>query len=102
MRHTLGPWHVRFAPNLTAIQTPKGEIQLSLHGIYDGLKPLSVDLQEWQSNAHLIAAAPALYEAVKEALGFIETQYLVLHYPGRCVTEPPIISQLKAAMSSVR
>ena len=41
-------------------------MQLSLHGIYDGLKPLSVDLHEWKANAHLIAAAPAMYEALKE------------------------------------
>ena len=53
-----GPWTVRYATNLTAICTPIGEFQISLHGIYDGLKPLSISLQEWESLARLIAAAP--------------------------------------------
>ena len=62
---TPGPWIIRTHQNLTAICTPKGEMQLSLHGVHDGLKPLSVSLQEWLANAHLIAAAPAMYEALK-------------------------------------
>jgi hypothetical protein len=66
--HTKGPWTVRTAQNLTAIVTPKGEIQMSLHGTIYGLKPMSVDLHEWMANARLIAAAPELLDALKEAL----------------------------------
>ena len=66
-KHTPGPWIIRYAKNITAIGTPKGEMQLSLHGVYNGLKPLSVDLHEWKANAALIAAAPAMYEALKHA-----------------------------------
>ena len=71
---TPGPWAIRYATNITAISTPKGEMQLSLHGIYDGLKPLSVDLHEWKANAHLIAAAPAMYEALSELVKYLREQ----------------------------
>ena len=64
--HTPGPWSIRTKQNLTAICTPKGEMQLSLHDVYDGLKPLSVSLQEWYANAVLIAAAPEMLEAIKK------------------------------------
>ena len=66
--HTPGPWSIRTKQNLTAICTPKGEMQLSLHGVYDGLKPLSVSLQEWRANAALIAAAPEMLEALKDCV----------------------------------
>ena len=36
--------------------------------------------------------------ALETALGFIETQYLLLHKPGRCVTEPPLLNQIKAVL----
>lgn len=62
--HTPGPWKVRYAKNLTALVTPRGEMQLSLHGVYDGLDPLSVDLHEWKANARLIAQAPRMLEAL--------------------------------------
>jgi len=64
--HTPGPWEVRYEPNLTAICTPKGEFQVSL---FSGkLNPrLSVGLHEWKANARLIAAAPELLEAAKDA-----------------------------------
>ena len=74
-KHTPGPWIIRYAKNITAIGTPKGEMQLSLHGVYDGLKPLSVDLHEWKANAHLIAAAPAMYEALRDCVGRLEAYY---------------------------
>ena len=64
--HTPGPWSIRTKQNLTAICTPKGEMQLSLHGVYDGLKPLTVSVQEWHANAALIAAAPEMLEAIKK------------------------------------
>ena len=72
-KHTPGPWTVRYAKNITAIGTTKGEMQLSLHGVYDGLKPLSVDVHEWQANANLIAAAPAMYEALKRIKVLMES-----------------------------
>jgi hypothetical protein len=65
-KHVPGPWSVRYATNITAIITPKGEMQLSLHGIYDGLNALSIDFNEWQANAKLIAAAPDLLAAVRD------------------------------------
>ena len=78
-KHTPGPWIVRYAKNITAIGTTKGEMQLSLHGVYDGLKPLSVDVHEWQANANLIAAAPAMYEALKDSLVLLEASYHDMH-----------------------
>lgn len=69
--HTPGPWSIRTKQNLTAICTPKGEMQLSLHGVYDGLKPLSVSLQEWHANAALIAAAPEMLKALERAINHL-------------------------------
>lgn len=69
---TPGPWTIRYAKNLTAIVTPKGEMQLSLFGVFDGLKPLRCDLYEWQANAKLIAAAPELLQAAKCALADLD------------------------------
>ena len=73
-KHTPGPWIIRYAKNITAIGTPKGEMQLSLHGVYNGLKPLSVDLHEWKANANLIAAAPAMYEALQTLVEYLSAQ----------------------------
>ena len=87
-KHTPGPWIIRYAKNITAIGTPKGEMQLSLHGVYNGLKPLSVDLHEWKANANLIAAAPAMYEALKDAIDTIA--HMRHYYAGRKLSEEDI------------
>jgi hypothetical protein len=79
--NTLTPCSIRYAKNLTAIVTPKGEIQLSLHGVYDGLKPISVDLNEWKAIASSIVEATNNHarlmkenQAMREALeGAIES-----------------------------
>ena len=42
--------------------------QQSVNGVHDGLKPLSVDLNEWKANARLIAAAPDLLAALRMLL----------------------------------
>ena len=89
-KHTPGPWTVRYAKNITAIGTTKGEMQLSLHGVYDGLKPLSVDVHEWQANANLIAAAPAMYEALLLVLDDFGGDY-----------KGPTIDAVRAALAQV-
>lgn len=58
--YTFGDWSVRYAPNLTAIVTPKGEMQISLHGTCDGLRPIQCDLQEWHANVQLMAESKNL------------------------------------------
>ena len=68
MNATQTQWCIRYAPNLTAIVTPQGEIQLSLHGVYDGLKPINVGLNEWKAIAENIVRSVNAYGAMKDAL----------------------------------
>ena len=68
MTTTQPQWCIRYAPNLTAIVTPQGEIQLSLHGVYAGLKPINVDLNEWKAIAENIVRSVNAYGAMKDAL----------------------------------
>jgi len=70
--HTPGPWGIRYAQNLTAITTPKGEMQLSLHGVHDGLKPLSASLQEWEANAAYIVRACNNFDGMLAALKLLQ------------------------------
>lgn len=59
MRHTPGPWEVGYPPGVCIVKSP-------LHGI----ATLHIDgtQAEREANANLIAAAPNLLEALKEAL----------------------------------
>jgi hypothetical protein len=58
--HTPGPWLLR-PPSLTSayIDTPKGGMSIQCNGI--------PHRSEWEANARLIAAAPELLVAAKEA-----------------------------------
>jgi len=70
MEHTKGKWTIRYENNLTAIVTLSGEMQLSLFSSKLN-PPLNCDLQEWEANARLIAAAPDLLDACKKAAGYV-------------------------------
>jgi hypothetical protein len=68
MAHTKGLWRVRTEPNLTAIVTLAGEMQLSLFSSL--LKPpLECGLKEWEANAQLMAAAPEMFDVLRYCRG---------------------------------
>jgi hypothetical protein len=99
--YTPGPWNVRFARNMTAIVTPKGEMQLSLHGIDNGLNPISVNIQEWENNARLIAAAPELLEALKVVLLRAENMAKLLREQGYGLHDAHDTEPFKAAREAI-
>ena len=70
--HTTAPWTVKNMPHsicdTAGIQSPYGTWIAKVH-------PLNgeVDQAEWMANAHLIAAAPELLEALKKCLVYVGT-----------------------------
>jgi hypothetical protein len=54
-------------------------MQLSLHGVYAGLKPLSVSLQEWEGNAEFITQAVNSHQMMYEAL--LHIKKVLNYYP---------------------
>lgn len=64
---TAGPWHVKTMPhsicNTGGVQSPNGTWVAKVH-------PLNgeTDKVEWMANAHLLAAAPELLEALEAIL----------------------------------
>ena len=66
--YTPRPWSVRFGLNVTAISTPKGEFQIGLSFPHLLKKMWIGNIQEWETNARLMAGAPELLEAVQSLL----------------------------------
>jgi hypothetical protein len=64
-KHTPGPWHIGMKPG-PIIYGPSGEQVACLF-------PAMLDNQENKANARLIAAAPALLEALQETLRVLVT-----------------------------
>ena len=70
-KHTPGPWEVTGPHTCTVITTNPGTYRpcmtiANVSGYWDG---------EAQANAHLIAAAPAMYEALRDCVGRLEAYY---------------------------
>ena len=59
--HTPGPWHVGLKPG-TMVYGPQGEQIVGLN--------VMLDSDEVLANAKFIAAAPAMYEALKNTLAY--------------------------------
>lgn len=83
--HTPGPWvvsigppeHVRISPIKTRIIPADGRdmiITTAEYGVYGPRNPM-----EAEANANLIAAAPAMYEALKDSLVLLEASYHDMH-----------------------
>ncbi|WP_156410376.1 hypothetical protein [Bosea sp. Root381] len=76
-KHTEGPWHVEYSPNFRS----RGNTHIVLNGDrYPAAMVPAWDApedgeeyaaEEALANARLIAAAPDLYEALKEARGWV-------------------------------
>ena len=61
--HTPGPWHVGLKPG-TMVYGPQGEQIVGLN--------VMLDSDEVLANAKFIAAAPAMYEALKELVTYLQ------------------------------
>ncbi len=89
--HTPGPWNIDGGTN------KKGNLYIWKKGEYYGghaIATVHSDIQEGaEGNAHLIAAAPELLEACKEAKAYI----LRLEREGK-VNNPEVFHTLRAAI----
>lgn len=91
---TPGPWSVCYAPNLTAIVTPKGAMKISMPGKSDGLQPLACDLQEWQANVKQMAAVPDLVAALRQVICIMSESEWAEYAP---ITHAQILDSLAKA-----
>ncbi len=62
-KHTPGPWHVGLKPG-PMVYGPQGEQIVGLN--------VMLDRDEVLANAKFIAAAPAMYEALKELVTYLQ------------------------------
>ena len=62
-KHTPGPWHIGMKPG-PMVYGPQGEQVVPIN--------VMLDMSEVTANANLIAAAPVMYEALKDALACVE------------------------------
>jgi len=91
-QHTLGPWkavqHSREHKWAWTIEGADGVVQsIARMGLVD-------DAQAVAANAHLIAAAPAMYEAIKAALDYYRGVFT-----GNTVTDEMMSSKLEQALA---
>lgn len=63
--HTPGPWHVNTCPNPDYLRVSNDTGKLTIVNVS---VPESIPLSERNANAHLIAAAPELLEALEQLL----------------------------------
>ena len=70
MKHTPGPWAVSAGRVIT---TSSGQFYLTYGKDKHG-NPLFKDFVELDNNTHLIAAAPAMYEALQTLVEYLSTQ----------------------------
>ena len=63
VKHTPGPWHVGLKPG-PMVYGPQGEQIVGLNVLLDSNEVLA--------NAKFIAAAPAMYEALKELVTYLQ------------------------------
>ena len=78
-KHTPGPWAVSAGRVIT---TSSGQFYLTYGKDKHG-NPLFKDFVELDNNAHLIAAAPAMYEALRLLLGVDACHNKMIHC-GEC------------------
>jgi hypothetical protein len=70
-QHTPGPWTIRHEFN---VMGPEGRLVAACGGHSNNRAVLAVDAEN-TANAHLIAAAPELLDALKLALPFVNAVY---------------------------
>ena len=63
VKHTPGPWHVGLKPG-TMVYGPQGEQIVGIN--------VMLDRDEVLANAKFIATAPAMYEALKELVTYLQ------------------------------
>jgi len=68
-KHTPGPWHVGVVEKMEVL-SDHGRLRLEPGGttLYPICKVVMFDREEDEANARLIAAAPEMYEALRELL----------------------------------
>ena len=86
-KHTPGPWTVSAG---RTIETPSGQFYLTYNMDKHG-NPLFRSFVELDSNAALIAAAPAMYEALKDSLLMIPD--------GMTSNTHPIVQRIRQALA---
>lgn len=69
MKHTKGQWNVSSS---SLVVSEEGKM-ISNCLQFISIPELSISLEEAEANAHLIAAAPELLEALKSAVNLIDT-----------------------------
>jgi hypothetical protein len=89
-KHTPGPWVVSAGRVIT---TSSGQFYLTYGKDKHG-NPLFKDFVELDNNTHLIAAAPAMYEAIKAALDYYRGVFT-----GNTVTDKMMSSKLEQALA---
>ena len=100
MSATARPWKVgtKHPCRIIGQVGESGIVGMTIMGFDDE----GTETEREKANAALIVTAVNTFDeakaALETALGFIETQYLLLHKPGRCVTEPPLLNQIKAVL----
>jgi hypothetical protein len=96
-KHTPGPWAV-YTNKRSSVLGDYEQHVIVTHDVGDTImdnKSTEVSPDEDVANAHLISAAPELYEAAKEAFQHIENIYGANHERG----EPHVFKMLRDAIA---
>ncbi len=89
-KFTAGPWEAFNRDNYQSIFAKGYERTICVVESYS--KGFGPDRDERDANAHLIAAAPELYESLKDVLGLITPEF----------EQSPMVSFAKAALAKAR
>lgn len=74
MTHTPGPWNINGGPNPLKPQYATIYVKPGDHTTVDHICTIGQHhSKNWQDNAHLIAAAPELLEALKQAVDLLRS-----------------------------
>ena len=84
MKHTPGPWHVDGRPRHEALEI-HSESRRIARSLYEG----GSEDNEANANAHLIAAAPELLEALKELCDMVDGLFSIDYHAYDSFTTQP-------------
>ena len=71
-KHTPGPWEVQRDSHLRFYITQPSDTPDRVAGFYAEVRRFTPDIDQVKANAHLIAVAPDLLEALQSAVDWIE------------------------------